>query len=68
MAQGKQLMRSHFLVEIKHGKAIADLASVLENRLSTLDGVSGVGTVTAQAISQNAGWAALQHDRGMGHA
>jgi hypothetical protein len=62
-----KLMRSHFLVEIKHTKPIAGLASVVENRISTLDGVSGIGTVTAQAISQDAGWAALAHDRGMGH-
>ena len=64
MAQG--LTRSYFLVEIKHAKPIAELASVVENRLSTLDGVSGVGIVTAQPISQTAGWAALSHDRGLG--
>ena len=62
-----KLTRSYFLVEIKHTKPIADLASVVENRISTLDGVSGIGTVTAQAISQDAGWAALAHDRDMGN-
>lgn len=58
-------MRSLFIVEVKHAKPLSELDKVIENRLSTLDGVSGVGTVTALPISKAAGWAALQHDRGM---
>lgn len=55
-------VRTYLLVEVVHTKPISDLADVVAGRVWTLDGVQ---SSTATLVSQNAGWAALQHDRGL---
>lgn len=55
-------MRTYLLLEVSHTKPIPDLADVVAGRVWTLDGVQ---SSTAKIISQDAGWAALAHDRGM---
>ena len=56
-------MRTYLLVEVSHTKQLPDLADVVAGRVWTLDGVR---ESTAKIISQDAGWAALAHDRGNG--
>ncbi len=53
--------RTYLLVEVCHTKPLGNLADVVAGRVWTLDGVQ---SSTASVVSQNAGWAALQHDRG----
>lgn len=54
--------RTYLIVEVQHTKPINDLADVVAGRVWTLDGVQ---SSTATLISQNAGWWALNHDRGL---
>jgi hypothetical protein len=63
VAQGK-LTRSYLLVEVTHSKPIPNLTDVVAGRIWSVDGVR---ESSARAISQDAGWAAIQHDRDMGH-
>ena len=54
--------RTYLLVEVQHTKPLESLPDVVAGRVWTLDGVQ---SSTATLVSQTAGWAALQHDRGM---
>ena len=59
---GKQ--RSYYLLEVTHVKPIPDATDVFAGRLYSHPSISGHGDVVVRAISQDAGWAAIERDKG----